>query len=119
MAARKCRASDHNEFLDGTSSPKKSCLGGSRTSSSKKPGHVAALILARGGSKGIPLKTIKPLGGVPLIVWVLRAAIDCGKFDRWVLGYGGKVAYFEMEAQHSVDIDVDIDWPVAEQRVLR
>ncbi|XP_047241407.1 N-acylneuraminate cytidylyltransferase-like isoform X2 [Girardinichthys multiradiatus] len=32
---------------------------------------------------------------------------------------GGKVAYFEMEPQHSVDIDIDIDWPVAEQRVLR
>uniref|UniRef100_A0A3Q2PST5 N-acylneuraminate cytidylyltransferase n=1 Tax=Fundulus heteroclitus TaxID=8078 RepID=A0A3Q2PST5_FUNHE len=32
---------------------------------------------------------------------------------------GGKVTYFEMEPQHSVDIDVDIDWPVAEQRVLR
>lgn len=32
---------------------------------------------------------------------------------------GGKVGYYEMEPQHSVDIDVDIDWPVAEQRVLR
>uniref|UniRef100_A0A3B5LD07 N-acylneuraminate cytidylyltransferase n=1 Tax=Xiphophorus couchianus TaxID=32473 RepID=A0A3B5LD07_9TELE len=33
--------------------------------------------------------------------------------------FGGRVAYFEMEPEHSVDIDVDIDWPVAEQRVLR
>ncbi|XP_036002942.1 N-acylneuraminate cytidylyltransferase-like [Fundulus heteroclitus] len=32
---------------------------------------------------------------------------------------GRKVAYFEMEPEHSVDIDVDIDWPVAEERVLR
>ncbi|XP_047241414.1 N-acylneuraminate cytidylyltransferase A-like isoform X1 [Girardinichthys multiradiatus] len=59
MAAPKRCASDDNEFLDGTSSSKKSCPGGSRTSSSKKPGHVAALILARGGSKRIPLKNIK------------------------------------------------------------
>ncbi|XP_043953460.1 N-acylneuraminate cytidylyltransferase-like [Gambusia affinis] len=221
--------------------------------------HVAALILARGGSKGIPLKNIKLLAGVPLIGWVLRAAIDSEEFDSvWVStdheeiekvakswgakvhrrsekvsrdnstsletiqefleehpevtvvcniqatspclhpshiknalkkitedGYdsvfsvvrryqfrwkevekgsdectepenlnpakrprrqdwngeliengsfyfatrdlimkegrlqGGRVAYFEMEPQHSVDIDVDIDWPVAEQRVLR
>lgn len=44
--------------------------------------HVAALILARGGSKGIPLKNIKLLAGVPLIGWVLRAAIDSGEFDR-------------------------------------
>lgn len=45
--------------------------------------HVAALILARGGSKGIPLKNIKMLAGVPLIGWVLRAAVDSGKFDRY------------------------------------
>ncbi|XP_063049893.1 N-acylneuraminate cytidylyltransferase-like, partial [Engraulis encrasicolus] len=32
---------------------------------------------------------------------------------------GGKVAYYEMGGEYSVDIDVDIDWPVAEQRVLR
>ncbi|KAM4564964.1 N-acylneuraminate cytidylyltransferase-like [Fundulus diaphanus] len=32
---------------------------------------------------------------------------------------GRKVAYFEMEPEDSVDIDVDIDWPVAEERVLR
>lgn len=44
--------------------------------------HIAALILARGGSKGIPLKNIKMLAGVPLIGWVLRAAVDSGMFDR-------------------------------------
>ncbi|XP_042372319.1 N-acylneuraminate cytidylyltransferase-like, partial [Plectropomus leopardus] len=32
---------------------------------------------------------------------------------------GGKVAYYEMMPEYSVDIDVDIDWPVAEQRVRR
>ncbi|XP_070785790.1 N-acylneuraminate cytidylyltransferase A [Enoplosus armatus] len=47
--------------------------------------HVAALILARGGSKGIPLKNIKMLAGTPLIGWVLRAAIDSNMFDSvWV-----------------------------------
>lgn len=44
--------------------------------------HVAAVILARGGSKGIPLKNIKLLAGVPLIGWVLRAAVDSQVFDR-------------------------------------
>ena len=44
--------------------------------------HVAALILARGGSKGIPLKNIKMLAGVPLLGWVLRAAADSNMFDR-------------------------------------
>ncbi|XP_041635749.1 N-acylneuraminate cytidylyltransferase A [Cheilinus undulatus] len=56
---------------------KKSWTGGKR--------HVAALILARGGSKGIPLKNIKMLAGVPLIGWVLRAAVDSELFDSvWV-----------------------------------
>ncbi|KAL7857891.1 hypothetical protein AOLI_G00179930 [Acnodon oligacanthus] len=48
-------------------------------------GHIAAVILARGGSKGIPLKNIKKLAGVPLIGWVLRAAVDSEVFDSvWV-----------------------------------
>ncbi|KAM4714777.1 N-acylneuraminate cytidylyltransferase-like [Anableps anableps] len=47
--------------------------------------HFAALVLARGGSKGIPLKNIKMLAGVPLLGWVLRAAIDSEMFDSvWV-----------------------------------
>ncbi|XP_062374175.1 N-acylneuraminate cytidylyltransferase-like [Sardina pilchardus] len=47
--------------------------------------HIAALILARGGSKGIPLKNIKMLAGVPLLGWVLRAAVDSELFDSiWV-----------------------------------
>ncbi|TDG99532.1 hypothetical protein EPR50_G00194750 [Perca flavescens] len=47
--------------------------------------HVAALILARGGSKGIPQKNIKTLAGIPLLGWVLRAAADSDVFDSiWV-----------------------------------
>lgn len=47
--------------------------------------HISALILARGGSKGIPLKNIKMLAGVPLIGWVIRAAQDSQVFDSvWV-----------------------------------
>lgn len=49
----------------------------------ERPRHIAALILARGGSKGIPLKNIKKLAGVPLIGWVLRAAKDCNQFTRY------------------------------------
>lgn len=35
------------------------------------------------------------------------------------ISQGGKKSYYEMHPEYSVDIDVDIDWPVAEQRVLR
>ncbi|XP_069028328.1 N-acylneuraminate cytidylyltransferase A [Embiotoca jacksoni] len=73
------------------SSRKRNALGDARDmTASKQPRsdhkeHVAALILARGGSKGIPLKNIKMLAGVPLIGWVLRAAVDSDMFDSvWV-----------------------------------
>ncbi|XP_029456019.1 N-acylneuraminate cytidylyltransferase isoform X4 [Rhinatrema bivittatum] len=175
-------------------------------------GHLACLVLARGGSKGIPLKNIKPLAGKPLIHWVLIAAIESDVFDsiwvstdsdeieeeakrlgsvvqvhrrssevskdttssqdtikeflqhhpgNWRLSFcrtkplnftpakrprrqdwcgelcengsfyfgtkhnvnkgclqSGKITYYEMKAEHSVDIDIDIDWPIAEERIL-
>lgn len=37
-----------------------------------------AFIPARGGSKSIPRKNVKDLGGKPLIVWSIQTAIDCG-----------------------------------------
>ena len=47
--------------------------------------HVAGLILARGGSQGIPLKNIAPLGGRPLLEWALGAMLNFGGFDSlWV-----------------------------------
>ncbi|XP_077979684.1 N-acylneuraminate cytidylyltransferase-like [Glandiceps talaboti] len=47
--------------------------------------HIACVIPARGGSKGIRLKNIKILAGQPLISWALRAAIDSEAFDSvWV-----------------------------------
>ncbi|XP_043943726.1 N-acylneuraminate cytidylyltransferase isoform X2 [Protopterus annectens] len=48
-------------------------------------GYFAALILARGGSKCISLKNVKNLIHLPLIGWVLRAALDAEVFDSvWV-----------------------------------
>lgn len=40
------------------------------------------------------------------------------KFFVYIL-QGGKMAYCEMEPKYSVNIDVDTDWPLAEQRVRR
>ena len=45
----------------------------SPTSDSSHRDHLSAVILARGGSRGIPKKNVKPLAGIPLIgvcVWV-------------------------------------------------
>lgn len=39
---------------------------------------ILALIPARGGSKRLPGKNIKSLGGLPLIAWTIRAAQESG-----------------------------------------
>ena len=44
-----------------------------------------AVIPARGGSKRIPRKNIKPFGGLPMIVWSIRAAINSQCFDRIIV----------------------------------
>lgn len=44
-----------------------------------------AVIPARGGSKRIPRKNIRPFGGLPMIAWPIRAAIESGCFDRIVV----------------------------------
>jgi CMP-N,N'-diacetyllegionaminic acid synthase len=49
------------------------------------PMRVLGLITARGGSKGIPGKNIKPLLGKPLIAYTIDAAKDAGVFDRVIL----------------------------------
>jgi CMP-N-acetylneuraminic acid synthetase len=41
-----------------------------------------ALVPARGGSKSIPLKNIRPLGGRPLLEWALDAIAASGVVDR-------------------------------------
>jgi CMP-N,N'-diacetyllegionaminic acid synthase len=40
-----------------------------------------AVICARGGSKGVPGKNIRPLHGRPLIAWTIRHALDSGLFE--------------------------------------
>jgi N-acylneuraminate cytidylyltransferase len=42
---------------------------------------TVALIPARGGSKGIPGKNVRPFCGQPLIYWVCKAAQDCAVID--------------------------------------
>jgi pseudaminic acid cytidylyltransferase len=44
-----------------------------------------AIIPARGGSKRIPRKNIKPFGGQPMIAWSIAAAKQSGCFDRIIV----------------------------------
>ncbi|GIX18286.1 MAG: hypothetical protein KatS3mg119_2472 [Rhodothalassiaceae bacterium] len=47
--------------------------------------RILALIPARGGSKGVPGKNIRPLAGRPLIAWTIEAARASRFIDRVVL----------------------------------
>lgn len=47
--------------------------------------NILGLIPARGGSKRIPGKNVKLLGGLPLIAWTIRAAIASAKCSQVVV----------------------------------
>lgn len=65
--------------------------------------NIVAIIPARGGSKGIPYKNIKLVGGKPLIAWNIIAAkkskfiddvyvsTDDEKISSIALSYGAKI----------------------------
>lgn len=44
--------------------------------------NVVAIIFARGGSKGLPGKNIRPFGGKPLIAWSIEHALAIKRVDR-------------------------------------
>ena len=46
---------------------------------------VIGIIPARGGSKSIPLKNIKPLNGKPLIQYTIESAKVSGVIDRLIV----------------------------------
>ena len=46
---------------------------------------MLAIIPARGGSKGVPRKNIRMLGGKPLICWTIDAALKACSIDRVIL----------------------------------
>jgi CMP-N,N'-diacetyllegionaminic acid synthase len=43
---------------------------------------IFGLIPARGGSKGLPQKNIRPLNGKPLIAWTIETALQFNGFDQ-------------------------------------
>lgn len=47
--------------------------------------RVVAVIPARGGSKGVPMKNIREVGGRPLVAWSVEAAVRCPLVDRVVV----------------------------------
>ncbi len=47
--------------------------------------RVLAVVPARRGSKGLPLKNIRPLGGKPLLAWPIQAARQSQHVDRVII----------------------------------
>lgn len=47
--------------------------------------RVLAIVPARKGSKGLPLKNIRPLGGRPLLAWPIAAARASAHVDRVII----------------------------------
>jgi CMP-N,N'-diacetyllegionaminic acid synthase len=85
--------------------------------------QTVALIPARSGSKRVPNKNIKPLGGHPMLAYTVRAAIDSGVFDAVICAtdsvayanvarhYGAEVPFLR-SAEISGDRSPDIEWVV-------
>ena len=46
---------------------------------------VLGIIPARGGSKGIPRKNVRPLAGKPLVAWTIEAAQNAALIDRVIV----------------------------------
>jgi len=46
---------------------------------------ATAFVFARGGSKGLPGKNIRPLAGKPLIAWSIEHALAVGRIERVIV----------------------------------
>ena len=94
-----------------------------------KPKTVA-FIPARSGSKRVPNKNIRLLGGHPMLAYTICAAIDSGVFDAVICAtdseeyasiaryYGAEVPFLRSK-EISGDKSPDIDWVVWMLRSLR
>lgn len=85
--------------------------------------RAVAFIPARSGSKRVPNKNIRPLGGHPMLAYSIRAAIDSGVFDSVICAtdselyadvarhYGAEVPFLRA-AEISGDKSPDIEWVI-------
>lgn len=89
-----------------------------------KKKKILAVIPARGGSKGVPRKNIKTLGGKPLLLWTLQEARKSKFIDRCIVSTedreisevaklnGGEVPFLrpqELAMDDTATIDVILD----------
>lgn len=65
--------------------------------------NILGLIPARGGSKGLPRKNIKPLLGKPLIAWTIEQALASRYLDRLVVSTDDK-EIAEISKKYGADV---------------
>jgi CMP-N-acetylneuraminic acid synthetase len=64
---------------------------------------TVAFIFARGGSKGLPGKNIRLLGGKPLIAWSIEHALSVDRIDRVIVSTdSNEIA--EISRQHGAEV---------------
>jgi CMP-N,N'-diacetyllegionaminic acid synthase len=64
--------------------------------------HILVVVPARGGSKGVKLKNLHPLLGIPLIAHLAPVVRELGYLDRWVVSTDHSAI---VEAAQAVGID--------------
>ncbi len=83
---------------------------------------IVAIIPARGGSVGVPLKNIRDLNGKPLIEYTIEGAISSGVFDRVIVSTdhdGIKEASIKAGAEVPFRRPADISEDVETELVLQ
>lgn len=84
--------------------------------------NTVAFIFARGGSKGLPGKNIRPLGGKPLIAWSIDQALAVKRIARVIVStdsreiadvarkYGAEVPFIRPEQLARDDSPEWLSW---------
>jgi CMP-N-acetylneuraminic acid synthetase len=68
-----------------------------------KNSKILGIIPARGGSKGVPRKNLRPLAGKPLIAWTIEAAQGSSLLDRVILSSEDE-EIMETAQRHGLDV---------------
>lgn len=64
--------------------------------------RVLAIIPARKGSKGLPLKNVRPLAGKPLLAWPIAAARASAHVDRTIISTDDQ-GFADLAVQHGAE----------------
>lgn len=76
--------------------------------------RVLAIIPARGGSKSIPFKNIKPLNGIPLIAYSIKSGLESSLINRVIVSTDNKeiadlASHYGAEVPFMRPVDIALD----------